>query len=80
VTKSSAAAVALVPAMDHIDEAVLTSAGDSDPRLRRAAFNFARASAGTCEPPVLEAPLRRLVDKVARHAYKLLPEDINCAS
>jgi alkylhydroperoxidase family enzyme len=80
VTKSSAVGLALSPAMDQIDEAVLSSAGDSDPGLRRAAFYFTRAIAGTGEPPLgadLEEPLRTFVDKVARHAYKVLPEDID---
>ena len=59
-------------------DAVLTSAGDTDPDIRRAVEGRAAALGGrsvgtTCELP---AALDAYVDKVARHAYKVTDEDI----
>lgn len=69
-----------LPAMDAIDAAVLGEAGEGDPGRRRAAFRYARGIAEAGQPPAeaeLEDPLRTVVDKIARHAYKVLPEDID---
>ena len=62
----------------HLVDAVLTSAGDTDPDTRRAVEGRAAALGGrsvgtTCELP---AALDAYVDKVARHAYKVTDDDI----
>ena len=59
-------------------DAVLTSAGDTDPDTRRAVEGRAAALGGRpvgtmCELP---AALDAYVDKVARHAYKVTDDDI----
>jgi hypothetical protein len=48
---------------------ILEGAGKSSPSERRAAFN----NSGLAEP------IGGLVDKVARHAYRVTDEDINAA-
>jgi len=48
---------------------ILEGAGKASPSERRAAFN----NSGLAEPPGV------LVDKVARHAYRVIDEDITAA-
>jgi len=50
-------------------EHVLTASGRSSPAERRAAF----ANVGVPEPA------RRLIEKVARHAYKVTDDDVTAA-
>jgi alkylhydroperoxidase family enzyme len=64
--------------VQRLVEAVLTSAGDTDPDTRRAVEGRAAALGGR---PVgamgkLPAALDAYVDKVARHAYKVTDDDI----
>jgi hypothetical protein len=64
--------------MERIAEAVLRTPGDADSELRGAVEAYA-ASLGGRKGPVRELPddLRPYVEKVARHAYKVVDADID---
>ena len=64
--------------MERVAEAVLQTPGDADPALRSAVENYA-ASLGGRQGPVPELPddLRPYVEKVARHAYKVVDADVD---
>ncbi len=59
-------------------DAVLTSVGDTEPDIRRAAEARAAALGGRPVETTAELPaaLDAYVDKVARHAYKVTDDDI----
>jgi AmiR/NasT family two-component response regulator len=58
-------------------EAVLTEPGFADTTLRRGAFDRAVELASADAPPGrFDEPLATLVDKVARHAYKVTDTDV----
>ena len=64
--------------VERLADSVLTSAGDTDPHIRRAAEAYA-AALGGCpveSTGALPAALEAYVDKVARHAYKVTEDDI----
>jgi alkylhydroperoxidase family enzyme len=58
-------------AIERVSEAILETPGDTAPELRRAISSYASGDGG--DPP---AELRPYVDKVARHAYKVVDGDI----
>jgi alkylhydroperoxidase family enzyme len=64
--------------MERVAEAVLQTPGDADPELRSAVEAYA-ASLGGRQGPVPELPseLRPYVDKVAKHAYKVVDADVD---
>ena len=64
--------------MERVSEAVLTTPGHADPELRAAVEAYA-ASLGSRAGDVPELPgdLRPYVEKVAKHAYKVVDADID---
>jgi alkylhydroperoxidase family enzyme len=67
------------PVTQHLIEAVLTTSGDSSPRLRQAVEARAAALGGYAQESAQEdipPELSSYVDKVARHAYKVTDADI----
>ena len=58
--------------MEALSEAVLETPGDLDPALRRTIAAY--ASGEEAEPP---EELRAYLDKVARHAYKVVDADLD---
>ena len=59
------------PLMESLSEAVIETPGDLDPALRRTIAAYAGGK--EAEPP---AELRTYLDKVARHAYKVVDADL----
>jgi hypothetical protein len=64
--------------MQRVAEAVLRTPGDADPELRSAVEAYA-ASLGGRKGAVPELPddLRPYVEKVAKHAYKVIDADVD---
>jgi alkylhydroperoxidase family enzyme len=67
-----------LPHREHLVDAVLNSHGESNPAVRRAVEVRAAALGGRTDGHRGEIPaaLTGYIDKVARHAYKTLDEDI----
>jgi len=64
--------------MERVAEAVLQTPGDADPQLRAAVEQYAAALGGRQGPvPALPAELRSYVEKVAKHAYKVVDADVD---
>jgi alkylhydroperoxidase family enzyme len=64
--------------MKRVAEAVLGTPGDADPELRSAVERYAATLGGRAgETPELPAELRAYVEKVARHAYKVVDGDLD---
>ena len=64
--------------MERVAEAVLQTPGDADPELRSAVEAYAASLGGRQGPvPDLPAELRPYVEKVARHAYKVVDADVD---
>jgi hypothetical protein len=64
--------------MDRVAEAVLQTPGDANLELRSAVEAYAASLGGRQEPvPELPDDLRPYVEKVARHAYKVVDTDID---
>lgn len=64
--------------IDDLVRSALTAPGDADPALRRAAFDAAALAArGAAGPPTgLPDGIASLVDKVARHAYRVTDAEV----
>ena len=60
------------PLMESLSEAVLETPGDLDPALRRTITAYAGG-----EEAELPEELRTYLDKVARHAYKVVDADLD---
>ena len=65
--------------MERVAAAVLQTPGDADPELRSAVEAYAASLGGRQGRPVPELPddLRPYVEKVARHAYKVVDADVD---
>jgi alkylhydroperoxidase family enzyme len=67
--------------IQQLIEAVLTSPGDTDERLRRVVEARAAASGGRAieadkQDPGLPAEVGKYVDKIAMHAYRVVDGDV----
>jgi len=60
------------PLMESLSEAVIETPGDLDPALRRTIAAYAGG-----EEAELPEELRTYLDKVARHAYKVVDADLD---
>jgi hypothetical protein len=70
---------ARVALLRRVADTLLNAEGELDPGLRAAAFAHAVAAAGRpapAEQPVPQ-PLGAFVDKVTRHAYKVVDADVD---
>jgi hypothetical protein len=64
--------------IDRVAEAVLGTPGEADPALRAAVEQYAASLGGRPGvAPVLPDDLRPYVEKVARHAYKVVDADVD---
>jgi alkylhydroperoxidase family enzyme len=63
-------------ALERVSRAILETPGDLDPVVRRAATAYAADLAAGAEPSGLPRELVPYVEKVTRHAYKVVDADI----
>jgi alkylhydroperoxidase family enzyme len=64
-------------ALERVRRAILETPGDLDPALRQAATAYAAELAVGGQPSGLPDELVPYVEKVARHAYKVVDADID---